>query len=389
MQPFRGVMVLDVTHVLAGPFATVQLAMQGASVIKVEPPGDPDQSRFAGADPALNAEGLGTAFQTQGAGKRCLALDLNTEQGRTVLLQLAERADVFVENFRPGALAGLGLGAADLRRRNPRLIHCAISAFGAEGPRGQETAYDLVVQAATGLMAMNGTPETSPVRLGIPAVDYATGMMAAYAISAALFRRERTGEGAQIDLAMADVAGLLMASGLTGFANGGAEPRATGHALPGVAQGMFRAKDGPVAIAANNLRQQQRLFAALGRPDLVRETREEAARHRDADRAQLEQMVAERSAADLEDLLRAARVPVSPVRSVAEAMADPQRRARGSFARPETGGPLLPLSGFLIDGQPARHAFAPRKAGADSAEILAELGYSEAEIAALAAGGVI
>ncbi|WP_255471658.1 CaiB/BaiF CoA-transferase family protein [Poseidonocella sp. HB161398] len=381
--------MLDVTHVLAGPFATVQLAMQGAEVIKIEAPGDPDQSRFAGADPALNAEGLGTAFQTQGAGKRCLSLDLKTAAGRAILLQLAAGADVFVENFRPGALAALGLGAADLRAHNPRLIHCAISAFGAEGPRGPETGYDLVVQAASGLMAMNGTPKTSPLRLGVPAVDYATGMMAAYAIAAALFRRERTGEGAEIDLAMADVAPLLMASGVTGYLNGGAEPRATGHALPGVAQGLFRAKDGPVAIAANNLAQQQRLFAAFGRPDLVRATREEAARHRDADRAELEAMVAARSIAEIARILRAARVPVSPVRSVAEALADPQRAARGSFARPETGGPVLPLTGFLLDGAPARHAFAPRPAGADTAAILGELGYSAEEIARLSEAGAI
>src|SRR5262249_23295821 len=175
-RPFEGIRVIDVTHVLAGPFAAYQLGVLGADVIKVEHPDDPDQSRSSGTDKALNRSGMGTGFLTQASNKRSIALNLKKEEDREVLKKLVATADVFVENYRPGAFEALGLGYEALSAINPRLIYASFSAFGQQGPRGSQTAYDHVIQATSGIMAMTGTKDTHPVKLGSPVVDYATGM---------------------------------------------------------------------------------------------------------------------------------------------------------------------------------------------------------------------
>ena len=195
MRPFEGIRVIDATHVLAGPFATYQLAVLGADVIKVEHPDDPDQSRVNGSDGELNRRNMGTAFLTQASNKRSITLDLKQEQDRRILKKLVATADVFVENYRPGAFESLGLGYDALAAINPRLIYASFSAFGQNGPRGSQTAYDHVIQAVSGIMAMTGTPKANPIKFGSPAVDYATGATGAFALSAALFQRERTGKG--------------------------------------------------------------------------------------------------------------------------------------------------------------------------------------------------
>src|SRR5690349_2483304 len=211
-RPFEGIRIIDITHVLAGPFAAYQLALLGADVIKVEHPEEPDQSRDSGPDLALNRAGMGSYFLTQGANKRAITLDLKQEAAREVLRRLVARADVLVENYRPGAFEALGLGYEVLSALNPRLIYCSISAFGHGGPRGGQTAYDHVIQATSGIMAATGTPEVNPIKFGAPAIDYATGTMGAFALATALFQRERTGRGQRIDLAMLDVAMMMQAS---------------------------------------------------------------------------------------------------------------------------------------------------------------------------------
>ena len=227
MRPFEGIRVIDVTHVLAGPFAAYQLAVLGADVIKVEQSDDPDQSRGAGTDKELNRHNMGTAFLTQASNKRSITLDLKQARDRDILKKLVATADVFVENYRPGAFDALGLGYDSLAAINPRLIYASFSAFGQEGPRGVQTAYDHVIQATSGIMAMTGTPEVNPVKFGSPAVDYATGMTGAFALSAALFQRERTGKGQRIDMAMLDVAIILMSWHLTGYLRNGVHPKPT------------------------------------------------------------------------------------------------------------------------------------------------------------------
>src|SRR4030095_14126658 len=211
MRPFEGVKILDCTHVLAGPFAAYQLgvlgpvaayqlAVLGADVIKVDDPNEPDQSRESGADHTLNKAGMGTGFLTQGSNKRAIALNLKTEGGREALERLVvDWADVLVENYRPGAFKALGLGYEDLSRLKPTLIYASMTAFGHGGPRGTQTAYDHAIQATSGITASTGTEASGPIKAGAPMVDYATGTMGAFAISAALFQRLRTGQGQYID----------------------------------------------------------------------------------------------------------------------------------------------------------------------------------------------
>ena len=225
-RPFEGIRIIDITHVLAGPFAAYQLGLMGADVIKVEHPDDPDQSRDSGSDNDLNHANMGTGFLTQGSNKRAITLNLKTEQGRDILRKLVATADVLVENYRPGAFEALGLGYDDLRKINPKLIYASFSAFGQGGPRRQQTAYDHVIQSTSGIMAMTGTPTANPIKIGAPAIDYATGTMGAYALSAALFQRERTGQGQRVDMAMLDVAIILMASHVTGYLRNGKHPEA-------------------------------------------------------------------------------------------------------------------------------------------------------------------
>jgi crotonobetainyl-CoA:carnitine CoA-transferase CaiB-like acyl-CoA transferase len=202
--------------VLAGPFATYQLAVLGADVIKVEHPDEPDQSRSGGTDKVLNRAQLGTSFLAQASNKRAITLDLTAEGDRGILKKLVATADVFVENYRPGALEALGLGYEALSAINPRLIYASFSAFGDSGPRRERTAYDHVIQATSGIMAMTGTPAFNPVMFGAPAIDYATGTTGAFALSAALFQRDRSSRG-QPSTAMLDVAMILMSSHLAGY----------------------------------------------------------------------------------------------------------------------------------------------------------------------------
>ena len=239
----------------------------GADVIKIEDPNDPDQSRSSGTDKALNDAQMGTSFLTQASNKRSVALDLKQERDREILKKLVKTADVFVENYRPGAFEALGLGYDALSAINPRLIYASFSAFGQNGPRGNQTAYDHVIQATSGIMAMTGTKDVHPVKFGSPAVDYATGMTGAFALSAALYQRERTGKGQRIDMAMLDVAMILMASHVTGYLRNGAHPKPHGNRHPHATNGAFAAKDGNlVMLGASNIRQQARLWKVLEPP---------------------------------------------------------------------------------------------------------------------------
>jgi crotonobetainyl-CoA:carnitine CoA-transferase CaiB-like acyl-CoA transferase len=277
-RPFEGIRVIDVTHVLAGPFATYQLAVLGADVIKVEHPDDPDQSRGGGTDKALNRAQLGTSFLAQGSNKRAITLDLKTEHDRDILKKLVATADVFVENYRPGALAALGLGYEALSAINPRLIYASFSAFGGTGPQRQRTAYDHVIQATSGIMAMTGTKDVNPVMFGAPAIDYATGTTGAFALSAALFQRERSGRGQRIDMAMLDVAMILMSSHLAGYLRNGTHPKPHGNRHAHATNGAYETKDGLLMVGASNLRQQRRLWTVLERPDLIKRTNDERGR---------------------------------------------------------------------------------------------------------------
>jgi crotonobetainyl-CoA:carnitine CoA-transferase CaiB-like acyl-CoA transferase len=393
-RPFDGIRIIDVTHVLAGPFAAYQFAVLGADVIKVEHPDDPDQSRDGGTDRALNRKRMGTSFLTQASNKRAITLNLKTESGRQILKQLVAGTDIIVENYRPGAFEALGLGYEAMTALNPRLIYCSISAFGHTGPKRERTAYDQAIQGTSGLMAMTGTAETSPLKFGAPAVDYSTGTTAAFALAAALFQRERTGRGQYIDLAMLDVAMILMASHLTGYLRNGIEPQPTGNRSHFATNGAYATKDGIVMLAAGNLHQQRRLWEAVGRPDLVKHDYEARETDREREAVILADILLTRTAAEWEEFFQAHHVPAARVRPMAEAVADPQVASRGTIHHfadaPGIDGPFaVPVAGFrFAHGGPSIET-PPPQLGADTDTVLAELGYGAEEIAAFRRQGVI
>jgi crotonobetainyl-CoA:carnitine CoA-transferase CaiB-like acyl-CoA transferase len=377
MRPIEGIRVIDVTHVLAGPFAAYQLGVLGADVIKVDDPNDPDQSRSSGTDKALNYAQMGTGFLTQASNKRAITLDLKTERGREILKKLVATADVFVENYRPGAFDALGLGYDDLSKINPRLIYASFSAFGQKGPRGNQTAYDHVIQATSGIMAMTGTKDVHPVKFGSPAIDYATGMTGAFALSAALYQREKTGKGQRIDMAMLDVAMILMSSLLTGYLRNGTHPKPHGNRHPHATNGAFETKQGLVMLGASNLRQQKRLWTLLGRPEMIKQTNKE----RDADHAREVAMLSEimrtRTADEWEQFLQANHVPAARVRTMGEALADPQMASRGVIHRHQGVGGIgdfgVPLAAFKFAHDGPRIDAPPPALGQHNEEIRQEL----------------
>src|SRR6187399_3200423 len=388
MRPFEGIRVIDVTHVLAGPFAAYQLAILGADVIKVEHPDDPDQSRGSGTDKALNRRNMGTAFLTQASNKRSIALDLKQAGDREILKKLVASADVFVENYRPGAFEALGLGYEALAAINPRLIYASFSAFGQDGPRGGQTAYDHVIQATSGIMAMTGTKDVHPVKLGSPVVDYSTGMTGAFALSAALFQRERTGRGQRIDMAMLDVAMILMSSLLTGYLRNGTHPKPHGNRHPHATNGAFAAKDGNlVMLGASNIRQQARLWKVLERPEMAKKTNDERDADHDREIAVLEEIMLTRTAGEWEEFLQARHVPACRVRTMGEAVADPHLSTRGIIhkhagATGVDGAFGVPLAAFkFAHGGPSIET-PPPALGEHNDEIFAELGYGPRATAA-------
>jgi crotonobetainyl-CoA:carnitine CoA-transferase CaiB-like acyl-CoA transferase len=378
-RPFEGIRVIDVTHVLAGPFAAYQLAVLGADVIKVEHPEDPDQSRGSGTDKELNRCNMGTAFLTQASNKRSITLDLKLENDREILKKLVASADVFVENYRPGAFDALGLGYEALAAINPRLIYASFSAFGQRGPRARQTAYDHVIQATSGIMAMTGTKEVHPVKLRAPAVDYATGMTGAFALASALFQRERTGRGQRIDMAMLDVAMVLMGSHVTGYLRNGVHPKPHGNRHNHATNGAYQTKDGLVMLGASNLRQQRRLWTVLGRPEMTKRTNDEREEDHAREVAVLEEIMVTRTADEWEEFLQARHVPAARVRTMGEAVADPQLATRGIIHRHATatgveGSFGVPLAAFTFAHGGPRIDSPPPTLGQHNEEIFRELG---------------
>ena len=393
-RPFEGIRIIDITHVLAGPFAAYQLGLMGADVIKVEHPDDPDQSRDSGSDNDLNHANMGTGFLTQGSNKRSITLDLKTEEGREILKKLVARADVLIQNYRPGAFEALGLGYEALLAVNPRLIYCSISAFGQDGVRREQTAYDHVIQATSGIMASTGTEEVNPIKIGAPAVDYATGTMGAFALASALFQRERTGKGQHIDLAMLGVAMMMQASLMAGYFRNGVEPKPHGNKQPYATNSAYDAKEGMVMIGASNIRQQARFWRAVGREDMSKTDNEARIDDREREASVIADIIKTKTADEWEVYFQARHVPAARVRTMAEALADPHFAERRVFhhfdAVPGIDGPVgVPLAAFKFahGGPSIEHP--PHVMGEDTDAVLAELGYDTAAIGRLRQAKVV
>lgn len=393
-KAFDGLRVIDTTHVLAGPFASYQMATLGAEVIKVESPSEPDQARMQGSDRTLSDARMGTAFMSQASNKDALALDLKTEGGREVLKRLIVTSDVFIENYRPGSFDALGLGYDELSKINPRLIYCSISAFGATGPRREDTGYDNVVQAFSGMMAMTGDDKDKPFKSGAPIVDYATGTTAAYAITAALFQRERTGVGQFIDVSMLEVALILSSSHVTGYLWNGRHPEPKGNKFPFATIGLYQASDVPMMIAASNLKQQKRLWTALGREDMIKTDNNQRLDGFGEEYVVLKEIIATKSAGHWENFLHNHRIPAARIRRLEESLADSQVTSRGLLHKhvaPGTpiDGLTVPVAAFSMSAGTPTIERSPQPVGAQTEKYLRELGYSEQEIEDLRAAGAI
>ena len=393
-RPFEGIRIIDITHVLAGPFAAYQLAVLGADVIKVEHPDEPDQSRETGTDRTLNRQNMGTSFLTQGSNKKSITLDLKTEAGREILKKLVARADVLVENYRPGAFEVLGLGYEALSKINPRLIYCSISAFGQDGVRREQTAYDHVIQATSGIMASTGTEEVDPIKIGAPAVDYAIGTMGAFALASALFQRERTGKGQHIDLAMLGVAMMMQASLMTGYFRNGSEPKPHGNKQPFATNSAYDAKEGMVMIGASNIRQQARFWRAVERTDMIKTDNEARVDDREREAEIIADIIKTKTADEWEVYFQTRHVPAARVRTMAEALADPHFTGCRVFHKFDSvagiDGPVgVPLAAFKFahGGPSIEHP--PHEMGEDTDAVLAEHGYSAEEIASFRRAEVI
>src|SRR5882672_4635260 len=280
-----GVRILDLTNVLAGPFCCYQLAQLGADVIKVETPETGDLARQLGADPELNRRLMGASFLAQNAGKRSITLNLKHPKGREAFTRLVATADVVVENFRPGVMERLGLGYDRLKAIKPDLIYCAISGFGQDGPLRLNPAYDQIIQGLSGVMSVTGDAQSAPLRVGYPVADTMGGITAAFAISSALFRRERTGEGEWIDVSMLESTLVAMGWVVSNWLIAGVRPAPLGNEnMTASPSGAFRTGAGLLNIAANQQQQFETLCELIGRPELMRDPRfagrEDRKRHR-------------------------------------------------------------------------------------------------------------
>jgi CoA:oxalate CoA-transferase len=372
--PFSGLLVLDLTRVLAGPFCTMMLAELGARVIKVENPAGGDDSRrfepFAGTQSAY--------FASLNRGKESIALDLKADADRALLLRMARRADVLVENYRPGTLDRLGLGYERLREINPRLVYAAVSGFGQTGPWRARPAYDLIAQALSGMMSVTGQPGGPPTKAGTSVADVTGGLFALSGIAAALYHRERTGAGTKVDVAMLDGQLAILESAVMRYAVSGQVPRAMGNRHPSIAPfESYEAADRPLILAAGNDALFARACQALGVPALAADprflTNADRVQHAEELKGELEAVLRAAPAAHWLAALESAGVPCSPVHTVADAVEHEQTRARnmivtagglrmcgnpiklGGFADPPTRRPAPALD---ADGERIRREFA-------------------------------
>ncbi|WP_153506439.1 CaiB/BaiF CoA transferase family protein [Cumulibacter manganitolerans] len=399
----NGLKVMDMTRILAGPWCTQNLADLGADVIKVEHPVGGDDTRSWGPPypQGTGAEhGFSSYFAAANRGKRSLAVSFATDEGRAVLTRLAEQSDVLVENYKTGTLARYGLGYEDLKKVNPRLIYCSITGYGQSGPMAHKPGYDFVFQGTGGLMSYTGQPDgrpgAEPLRAGISLMDLSSGLYATSAILAAVIQRGHTGEGQYIDMALLDASVAMNANMAQTYLMTGVPPKRFGNAHPTIAPyEVFATSDGFMILAVGNDSQFAKFCQVAGRPDVSEDERYRTNAGRVANRDTLREIVAgliaTRTREDWGSALEAAGVPWGPINNLDDVFADEQvqhRKMLQQVVHPVTG-PLAQVRNPMLYGVPIDESAAPPLNGEHTPEILADLGFSEAEIQALHEHGTV
>jgi crotonobetainyl-CoA:carnitine CoA-transferase CaiB-like acyl-CoA transferase len=402
MQPLDGLRVLDLTRALAGPFCTMMLGDLGADVIKVERPGQGDESRGWGppfvGQPYGPYPGESAYFLAANRNKRSITVNLKSAQGQRLVRSLAVLSDVLVENYRTGTLDELGLGYEDLRASNPRLVYCSISGYGRTGPYARQPGYDFVIQAEGGLMGITGPEEGPPYRVGVPIVDITTGMFASTAILAALHARVHTGEGQLVDMSLLDGAAALLTNVASNHLVGGEGPRRLGNAHPSITPyEAFPARDRWFALAAANNGQWAVLCDAIGQPELKDDPRFASNGARVANRSELLQVLSpafrQRDAEEWLGLFRRAGLPCGPINSTPEVFQHPQAEAREMVLAAEhasAGTVRFPGFPYKLSATPAAVRLPPPCLGEHTDEVLVNvLGYTAVECAELHRTGAV
>jgi crotonobetainyl-CoA:carnitine CoA-transferase CaiB-like acyl-CoA transferase len=395
-KPFAGIRILDFTRYLAGPFATYQLALLGAEVIKIEPKSG-DEMRFTQLSPEWTARGLGPSFLGINANKRSLTLDLTKPKAVDIVKKLAERADVVWENFRPGVMQRFGVGYEELRAVNPRLIYCAISGFGQEGPERATAAFDGKLQAMSGIMSITGHADKGPTRAGFALCDTLSGMTSAFAVANALFQRSHTGRGQFVDVAMLDAALSFLSPQIAEYTVTGHKHRQYGNlSTTGKVTGnRFKAGEGDLMLSVMTERQFASLMRALGRADALEDPRFADWPSRTVDepalRAIIEEALAGDSARNWEQRLTDADVPCAAIWAISEIVHHPQLAHREVLQEIDSPNGKLRLagSGFSLAHDGGGIDRPPPTLGEHTDAVLAEAGYDAGEIEALREAGVI